>query len=383
MKASELCIPVALQLFLDDVGWFYGRDCRWENEPSRTGIPREHVLEDHIAINEVGRACGMKIGTAWVIGDWDVNRVLAKVPLCTWQGENWQGSKHFNREEAEKIRDFVNGAAFIDVSVHGLQHDVFFNGVNIGGQEFFIPEGYKKGGKRQLAPEDYIRAHLDAFFEIYESWGFSKKPRNFVSPGGPSDSWQLGTLAAILRDYGILTWCNHISSSQGDGCVVNHGVIFNKKAIELCPWEAYDVNPDRLPLYDPKKAGIIGGHWPNILRYDPSLNLENVGKWKAFMDRECEVFGLLRSQSIEFAHCQQVYHYYGKITEQDGSVILDMSEADAVMPPDMARPFYISVRRGAGELSCEGGICTLYERKKGFDNYKIERADSPVVKLSR
>lgn len=385
MEIHEVCFPRALQMFLDDVGWFYGRDERSRNMPSRTGLPRRHVPADYAAIHELGKAIGQRVGVAFVIGDWDRNRVLARVPMSNWLGENWNGSEYFVQEEAEKIRDYVNASEFIDISLHGLEHDCWLNGENIGGREFFIPEGMKKGGKAVLAPESQVRQHLDAFFEIYRTWQFNKPIRNFVSPGAIGGAKNYDGMTKILHEYGIRTWCNGLKTDVvKEHSFVSNGVIFNKKTFMLAPWEAYDLNPDTYPMFDPEKVGILYGHWPNILRYDPERNLEGLDAWKRLYDRQCEVFGILRSRDIEFAHCQQIYRNYGKIEKQGDAVVLDMTDADAIMPADMARPFYISVRHGGGALRCEGADCTLYERKKEFDTYCIDRKGSASpVKLYR
>ncbi|MBR5314967.1 MAG: hypothetical protein IKU45_06110, partial [Clostridia bacterium] len=68
-------IPNAVQITMDDIGWFIGHDNRAKNEPSRTGIPRQHHPLDYRAVNEIGKAIGMKIMCPLVIGEWDKNNL--------------------------------------------------------------------------------------------------------------------------------------------------------------------------------------------------------------------------------------------------------------------------------------------------------------------
>ena len=75
MKKS-IVLPSAIQICVDDVGWFLGSDDRYLGRPSRTGMTRRHVPEDYIALNEVGKAIGQKLICALVLGEWDKDNIL-------------------------------------------------------------------------------------------------------------------------------------------------------------------------------------------------------------------------------------------------------------------------------------------------------------------
>lgn len=383
MRKTDLIIPAALQLILDDVGWMYGRDERSSNHPSRSGLPRRHVLEDYITVNEIGKAVGMKVNVMFVIGEWDINNILRHVPHAARDGEKWDSAKYLNPAEAEQIRDFLNSSENIEIGLHGLLHDAFNNGVNISGQEYFLPENLEYGAPRHLAPESYIRAHFDAFYEIYNTWGFNQKIRSFVSPAGPGNGDAFAPMSRILRDYGISYWANHypLKNARRGDCDVNSGVIFNRKAIELAPWEAYDLDPDELPTYAPETSGIIGGHWPNVLRYNPKHDLERVSNWKAYFDRQFEVFGQLHSTDIAFAQHQQLYKYWTEISEDGSGVKFDFSAIDAKAPAVTKSVFYVSVRNGADVPKCDGGDIDVYEKKQNFITYRIDRGNSTEITL--
>lgn len=388
-----ICIPKALQLVLDDIGWFYGADQRSAGLPSRTGINRLHVLEDYEAVENLGRAIGQKINCMLVIGEWDQKGVLRKAPNSNKWGKEWNGSIYYRPLEAEKILDFVNSSKFIELGFHGLLHDAWKeDGAFLCDGEFYLPEGFEKGNPKRLVSEEHLKKHFDAFYEIYENAGFKGEIRSFASPCGIKESPVDGRMTSILKQYGIRFWHNHLSEKvAGDlgTSFVQNGVIFNLKAIPLCPWEVYDLDPDMIPTYDPKESGIIGGHWVNILRYNPKRNSENLDAWVRFFDRQCAVFGHILSKDVEFAHFQQIYHNFSKIVQTENGIVIDLKSADSILPDGVRPPLYVSIRCSAGKPVCENASLTLYEEKinpsgfkKGFCNYKIERNASSEIKIT-
>lgn len=367
-------IPAALQLILDDVGWFIGENGKGRrNDPSRTGLPRRHVLADYVMLEELGRRIGQKIHGMFVIGEWDRWGLLANVPHSNRLGSAWTGSPVLNIPEAEEIRDYVNSASHLELGLHGLLHDVWTDGTDPGGAEFFPPKDFIPGAPQQMAPPAYIRAHFDTFFELYNRWGFKGEIRSFVSPCGES-GWHLkNELQPILKEYGIRYWANHTYLPNPAGSTVHSGVIFSRKEIPLAHWAAYDIDPDRLPVYDPAKAGIIGGHWPNLLRWDPENNPERLDRWAAWFFRLSEVFGMMLSKDIGFAHHQQLYRNTALLTETGSDVVIDLSAADASAPADMYEPVYVSVKKQKSVTGCIGGSLALYEEKRDFFTYKVDR----------
>ena len=389
-----VCIPKALQLVLDDIGWFYGADQRSSGLPSRTGINRLHVLEDYQVVEELGKAIGQKINCMLVIGEWDQKGVLRKAPNSNKWGSEWNGSLYYRPLEAEKILDYLDRAEYIEFGLHGLLHDAWTDdGAFLCDGEFYLPENFKKGSPKRLVSEDHLRKHFDAFFEIYENVGFKGKLRSFASPCGIKESPSDGRMTSVLKEYGLRFWHNHISDKNiGNGfgtSYVQNGIIFNVKALPLCPWEVYDLDPDMLPVYDPKTSGIIGGHWVNLLRYNPKRNLEYLDSWVRFFDRQSRVFGHILSKDVEFAHHQLIYHHHSRVIPTENGVIIDLSKADAILPNGIRPPVYVSISQKAGKPICKNANMTLYEEKinpmkfkDGFCNYKILRNDSSVIEIT-
>lgn len=379
MNKEALVIPAALQIHLDDIGWMYGEDQRTEGKPSRTGMPRKHVVADYEALNEIGRALNMKIATAMVIGEWDTAGVLRNVPNSSWMGKAWNGSPYFDAREAEKIRDYLNACEYVEIGLHGLLHEFWQDGALIdGNQEYYEQIVTEEGKKRRLFPEDYLRSHFDAFYEIYNRWGFTQKITSFASPGGCDKiSWTNSDLTHILKDYGIRIWCNF----QIMGSDVHDGVIVAKKDILLAPWEAYDLNPAHFQDFNPDTAGIVGGHWPNLLRFHPEDNLERVDAWKQFFARQAEMFGMMLSRDLEFACYQMLFKRNSVITEENGNVRIDLSKADAQLPEAKNHPLYIAVKNQQNQPKCIGGIISEYEVHRDFKIYKIEARQGSVITI--
>ena len=61
---NNVKIPVAFQIRVDDVGWHKGDDDRWDNRPSRSGLPRMHHKLDYEMLAKLGKELNTKIGHA-------------------------------------------------------------------------------------------------------------------------------------------------------------------------------------------------------------------------------------------------------------------------------------------------------------------------------
>jgi hypothetical protein len=53
-------VPIAIQVVIDDVGWWSGTDDHASGGPYRTGMPRNHTIEDYTAIIELGRRLSIR-----------------------------------------------------------------------------------------------------------------------------------------------------------------------------------------------------------------------------------------------------------------------------------------------------------------------------------
>ncbi len=395
MKKANVTIPKPMQLCLDDIGWFFGADQRESNLPSRTGVHRRHVLEDYIIIEELGKGLNQKINCMLVIGEWDRKKRLAKIPYSNKWGKNWEGSEYWDEAEAHKIFDFCNSTNFIEFGWHGLLHDAWNDEGQLVGTELSLPEGMKRGNPVSLPDDDYMRIHFDAWFEIYNDWGFKSPIRAFASPCGARNNLEDGRMTRMLKEYNFQFWQNGTGPAKynpywkdllENGTLVQNGIICNMKNKAMGPWEVYDMDPETLEPLPYEKLGINGGHWVNFLRYNPKKNMENLEGWIRYWDNHGEMFGCIISRDIAFAHYQKLYVYNSKIEEKDGVVTIDLTEADALLSKaDFLKGekpnLYISIRKGEKEPICEGGTITKYETRGEFINYRIERGASSIITL--
>lgn len=379
MLSKQLIIPAALQIVADDVGWMIGRDMRWEDEPSRTGMPRRHVLADYQMLEALGEALDMKLLCPFVIGEWDRHNILRRLPDASKSGRDWDSAPYLRPDDAAGIRDFLNQARYLEIALHGLLHDRWHEGKLVGPREFYVPQDNIKDAPETLASEPVIRSHLDTFFEIYRDWNFKQAIRSFASPGGSyGDSWKTDGLAGILSTYGIKYWCN----TGFDACLVRSGIIINRKDITLAPWEAYDLDPGAMPDFDPARSGIVGGHWPNFLRFNPAKSLENLPAWQTFFQRQGEQFGIIMAKDFAFASHQQLYKNMAEVRCVDGQFIIDLGKADSQGAAEAPQPLYISVRQGLVPERCDGGLLDFYEKHRDFCHYKIRRTAENIIKIS-
>ncbi len=386
MNKDDVIIPKAMQLALDDFGWFYGRDVRDQGGPARAGFPREMEIEDYEMMNEIGKAINQKVLGMFVVGEWDREGVLATVPNASWAGKNWKGSRWYNEEKAKQIVEFYNNSQNLEWGVHGLLHDVWDeNGALLGGGEYFPFEGNVPTGKRINPSEEYLRAHLDAYFKVYDTIGFKDRPRAFTAPCGGKTALLSDIFAKTLKSYGLTYWHNTFEVTPEGGQVnlgdhyVKDGTSVIRAAYVICLWENYDIDVDALPAVTYESSGLIAGHWPNILRFPPQKSKENLPAWIDFFKRNAEVFGNMISRDIAFAHKQYHYAKHSKITADHGTVTIDLTEADKLNPFDEVPLLYLSVKKDAGDIEILGGEATVYEEKKEFITYEIKRGESHVI----
>jgi len=385
---NNIQIPIAAQIRVDDVAWHNGFDDRYKQRPSRTGIPRLHHPDDYDILNEIGRALDMKIGCSLVIGEWDKDNFLRGVPHMTWDPDNWNRAAEIDMDYAKECFKRLEGGEYLDYTVHGVMHGYYDGNVQVAEREFYplvYNEWYARyvPKNRHLTAEEF-RAHMDMFFKIYNSWGFTKKITNFAAPNGSVGTPEENAdYAELLKEYGIYCWPNGWSDFKDNIRVINGVVTMKCKAV--VDWNAFDVDPRYLPLaYDEnddcKKADFCF-HWPNFLRFNPENNMERLDMWVDYFKRNAEVFGVMLSRSTPFAASQAVYHKYAKVEVNENKCIVDLSEVDAKQAIALTGDFYISFRNGTEPKSCEGGTVELYETKRNFKTYKVIRTGGSKVTI--
>ena len=201
---DKIVIPAAFQLSLDDVGWHDGRDLRTLNQPSRSGLPRNHHPLDYKMLAELGRALDMKIVCPLCLGDWDKDNFLRGQVGITHKPHTWDRASEIDLEYAKECFEALESAEYIEYGLHGLMHGRYTeDGKLIWEKEYFTPKD--ESLKTAYLDTDDFRNRLDLFFKIYNSWGFSQKIRTFVAPCGMGKTTldMMEEMAKILEPLGI------------------------------------------------------------------------------------------------------------------------------------------------------------------------------------
>ena len=380
---DNIVIPVAFQLSLDDVGWHDGRDLRTINQPSRSGLPRNHHPLDYNMLAELGRALDMKIVCPLCLGDWDKDNFLRGHVGVTHKPHTWDRASEIDLGYAKECFEALESAEYIEYGLHGLMHGRYTeDGKLIWEKEYFTPKD--ESLKTAYLDTDDFRNRLDLFFKIYNSWGFSQKIRTFVAPCGmgKTNLDMMEEMAKILEPLGIKYWTN--GTLPYKGILKTFGNIASIREVSGdVPWNAYDFDPKHMKVFGsedkPINSGVWGIHWTNFLRFNPENNLERLDAWVDFFRRQSEVFGAMLSKDIAFAANQLYYKVFATLESYENKCVIDLSETEKQKNLKGNNIFYISVKNGLVPSSIEGGEIKLHEVHRDFTNYEIKHNTSKVT----
>lgn len=363
---DKLSIPRPLQVIMDDVGWFNGRDDRKIGGPSRTGLNRYHFLEDYMAIEEFGTMLGQKINCAFVMGEWDIENVLPrKIKHFSHFGDSWDNAKYRDPNEMAQIAEFVSGAEHIDVALHGLYHGYYMPGVDNHDLSDYY---YRINKELFMVDADEIRTRIDTFLEMLIKYGIKKEVNSFVPPSG---AYRVNELSAILREFGILyvtlpfrVMTPKIEDPDETVFIENDIISSNRYEQKALPWFGYDLDFDNAIIPN----GIQGTHWPNILNMDPKRNSESVAKTRGFFTRGADRFDLVITRDVAECSTQYLYEKYTKVTQDGNEYTFDFSE----VPYATGRLGYFVVNVKGRISAADGCAYEVYGRRRDFTNYTLK-----------
>lgn len=384
---ERICIPIALQICFDDIGWDQGRDLRLLGQASRTGMPRNHVYEDYEAVHLLGKSIGQRIVTPLCLADWDKDNLLRGEIGITHNPHGWNRAAEINVKAFERFAALMDSSDSFDITIHGLLHGVYDeNGKQLHEHEFFhtkstFPTIEKDG---PIPKWDFDR-RMDIFFKIYKSWGFTKEIKNFVSPAGTyGDLEGITELASWLYERGIRNWTNKypfkdpVRSVSGVTCVTSGGAM--PKTFQSPPWNCYDFDPEVLGHFvsHENRGGVatFSMHWPNILRFNPKRNAESIGRWIDYFKAEAEIFGTMLSKDLAFAGNQLFYHHHTKVERTKNGYRFDLSEVKAKKSAHHPDTLYVSLKKDVRPTVAGGATLALYEEHKDFNTYEIKHEEN-------
>ena len=357
---QKIIVPKPLQITMDDLGWFCGKDGRKKMEPARTGISRRHCADDYETVNEIGRRLGMKINCAMIMGEWDPDNRLRHIAGLSPYGESWNNAAYFDKKEAERCAEVINSSPYIDIAVHGLQHSYYIPGGCYSNTDYY----YLKDGEWQDIAENEIRTKIDAFFELLNHSGIKKPVNSFIPP---NFVYKQGYISKILKDYDIL----YISTAfetmpelkKLSGAEVEEGIIVIDRNNNLIAWDEMESSLDKLPCVN----GIFGCHWANVCHKNPSENYKLVDSWVNYFEKHRKNFGTILSKDIAFCATQTIYNKYSEISADNGCYTIDLKNLPKA--DGLKESFYIST--GEPLTKWSGCDVEVYESCGEFINYKI------------
>lgn len=320
-------IPMPIQVVIDDVGWWSGKDGSKYQQPYRTGIARNHVPADYQAIVVLGKALGIRPQAATVLGEWDRENILRNVPHSNWMGAQWDNSKWVGPWLEEAAHIINSNREHFEITLHGLCHEWWTNG------KFTRAEWADNDGI--MRPEEDVEKHLNAFAEIMRQNHLGELPVSFVptafrhsfgvTPGNDV------SIAEILRKRGF-TYINtpyvimrNKERVQYDVFGIDSGIMTVDRGEDLLHWDTIGKMPS-----GEIKGPTCGMHWPNLLHEDPERNLEIVESWvELLLSHDDRPDRMLAKNSVIFQK-QLVHHQVTKIERNGNTIVLDFSDADKV-----------------------------------------------------
>ncbi len=313
----KVLIPMPLQIVIDDVGWWSGEDGSKKQEPYRTGINRNHVPADYLAIAELGRALHVRPQAAMVLCEWDRENILRNLPSATWMGEGWDNSKWMGpwmEESAEIIR---NNRDNFEITIHGIGHE-YWEGGTFTRAEWTDSKGIMRS-------PDQVERHIEFYGKLMNQHNLGSLPLSFVPTAfrhcfGKSEGREI-SLASILERHGVnyintpFRIMNNNSAVQHDLFGFDANVITIDRGEDEFGWDIFPADPG-----SDHKGPTYGLHWPNMLHPDPSRNSEIVGRWVNYFKKYNEKADfILASDSIELQ--QQLVHRQLTRAELNGNII--------------------------------------------------------------
>lgn len=320
-------IPLPVQVVIDDVGWWSGKDGSADQEPYRTGINRNHVPADYQAIVNLGKALGIRPQTAMMLCEWDRENILKDIPHCTWMGKNWNNSKWVGPWLEEAAGIINSNKENFEITMHGLAHEWWTDGV-ASRAEWADDDGI-------MRPRWLVERHIEAFAEIMRQNNLGELPKTFV-PTNFAHSFGVTagnevSMAQVIKEHGF-TYINtpfnynfhNIEKVQYGIFGVDSGVLTVDRGTDLLDWNDCSKIPE-----GEITGSTCGMHWANLLHDNPERNQEIVDGWIAILTpyRDKQE-NMLAKNSYEFQQ-QLVHHKLTKIDVAKDEIHLDFSETRA------------------------------------------------------
>jgi hypothetical protein len=318
-------IPMPIQVVIDDVGWWSGKDGSLQQEPFRTGINRHHTMADYEAIIELGCTLGIRPQAAMVLCEWDRENILRELPESTWMGEKWDNSKWVGTRLDEAADLILNNQDHFEFTLHGIGHE-HWSGGKLTRAEWATGDG-------TMRPVSQVNRHLDYYEKIMQQNKLGSLPTSFVptafNHGFGLTGKHTQSLAELLNKRGISYINTPYYKMQNADKVANGvfgldaGVLTIDRGNDLLNWNVIGGHP-KGELQGP----TCGMHWPNLLHENPERNSEIVDGWVAFLEPYNEgIETILAKDSLHFQK-QLVHHVSTRLSLTGKQIEIDFSETN-------------------------------------------------------
>ncbi|MBU3946641.1 MAG: hypothetical protein KJ826_00265 [Proteobacteria bacterium] len=335
----HLTIPMPLHIIVDDVGWWSGKDGSKFNQPFRTGMGRDHLPEDYIALAALGKMLNMKILAGFILCEWDKTNLLKKLPSSTWMGKDWNNAT-IRCDDKERAAEIIrNESDHIEISLHGIGHEFWING-KMHRAEFHDNDCHMRNRSE-------IRKHFEFFFKLMEQYHLSPLPVTFIPPalkhsfGNGSEGFQ-----KLLNEFGIryVTTCfdkaRQFSKPLHPKITWESGVLIVDRGYPEPAWN--DIGPDPVFAFD---RPLLTLHWANILHKNPEISLSVVNKWVDFIQKGAKTNGLLLSKDIQSCFTQFLHKLFSNILNSNGEFSIDLTWMEKLPQNLIGCSFFIKIEK--------------------------------------
>jgi hypothetical protein len=368
-KGVTAVLPMPIQVVVDDVGWWSGHDGSKEQEPYRTGIPRNHVPEDYEAIVQLGRALNIRPQAAMILCEWDKDNILRKLPTSTWMGPEWDNKKWVGpwlEEAADIIR---NNSKHLELTLHGVGHEFWADG------RFTRAEWADSSGI--MRPLGQVEAHLDAYEALLNQHQLGPLPSSFVPTAflhgfGPTDRHRV-SMAEMLKRRGVVYINTPFEGMRNREAVrdgffgFDAGVMTVDRGQDLLDWNNVGMKPS-----GELRGPTCGMHWPNLLHLNPERNSEIVEGWIRLLQPYQQKMETLLAPNSESFRTQLIHHICTQLSVSEQGIQLDFTRIDTLPTPGKQMELILKIRspyrlrlesdsiKIASETSEIRGGCCLY-----------------------
>ena len=335
MTKLEITIPMALQVVVEDVGWWEKSHPVGPNSPFRSGLKRRHHPSDYLALVHLAKQLNMRPLLAFVACEWDRSNLLKRVPTSTWMGADWDNRHNVGPWLDQAAQILNDHRERFEIGLHAVGHEYWDRGRR-SRTEFHTEKG-------EMRPSEHIESHIAAFVKIMEQNGLESQPQSFVPPG-LNHSFGNGPrgIHHILNRHGIryvttdLTKAKMHRPRQHPLMAWEEGVLLIERGKAPVPWHVIATRPQF--AFD---RPILSLHWANLLDEDVQRSLDVVQPWVDFIKNGLDPMEQMLAPDTATCWSQFAYRHLTRIRPADHGFAIELKELRKLPQETWQRQFFI------------------------------------------